>query len=216
MITLYIEVPYASFRKSFARSYAETYRLPPPSTVYGMLLSLVGEKFRSEHAGVKLAFAFKRVPQVAVTLRKLSRLKYGVAAKQSTLGNAPDFVETVCGIQMLCWVNSGEELSNTASRSLEERLIEAIQQPEKVNRYGLLCLGLSDDQVDEVSLQESNDGYWHRLIPCAEGSLELPTWVDHLGSANTSWQRFELDLQAAPLSNPPGNSAWPWVEMKRS
>ena len=46
MITLRVEVPYASFRKSYARSFAETYPLPPPATVYGMLLSLVGERFR--------------------------------------------------------------------------------------------------------------------------------------------------------------------------
>src|ERR1041385_8570382 len=31
MISLHVEVPYASFRKSFARSFAETYPLPPPS-----------------------------------------------------------------------------------------------------------------------------------------------------------------------------------------
>ena len=33
MITLRVEVPYASFRKSYARSFAETYPLPPPATV---------------------------------------------------------------------------------------------------------------------------------------------------------------------------------------
>src|SRR6266852_1217890 len=68
--TLYIEVPYASFRKSHARSFAETYPLPPPATVYGMLLSLVGERFRRRHEGVRLAFAYKRLPHIATTLRK--------------------------------------------------------------------------------------------------------------------------------------------------
>lgn len=57
MIALYIEVPFASFRKSYARSLAETYPFPPPATIYGMLLSLVGEWYRSRHQGVKLAFA---------------------------------------------------------------------------------------------------------------------------------------------------------------
>src|ERR1044071_6948014 len=71
MITLHVDVPYASFRKSFARSFAETYPLPPPATVYGMLLSLVGEYFRKRHEGVRLAFAYKRLPKVATTLRKL-------------------------------------------------------------------------------------------------------------------------------------------------
>src|SRR5437870_10526318 len=100
VITLRVEVPYASFRKSYARSFAETYPLPPPATVYGMLLSLVGERFRSRHEGVRLAFAFKCnrerdnrtdcgegggvcLPHIATTLRKLSRYKYGVPSKQS-------------------------------------------------------------------------------------------------------------------------------------
>src|SRR5437660_11019493 len=93
VITLRVEVPYASFRKSFARSFAETYPLPPPATVYGMLLSLVGEYFRQRHEGVRLAFAYKKLPQISTTLRKLSRYKYGVSSKQSSLGNAPDFIE---------------------------------------------------------------------------------------------------------------------------
>src|SRR5215213_302197 len=59
VITLHVEVPYASFRKSYARSFAETYPLPPPATIYGMLLSLVGERFRSRHEGTRLAFAYK-------------------------------------------------------------------------------------------------------------------------------------------------------------
>src|SRR5438093_12071617 len=92
VVTLRVEVPYASFRKSFARSFAETYPLPPPATVYGMLLSLVGERFRKRHEGVQLAFAYKHVPRIATTLRKLSRFKYGVPGKQWKLGNAPDFI----------------------------------------------------------------------------------------------------------------------------
>src|SRR5262244_3855476 len=120
MIILRVEVPYASFRKSYARSFAETYPLPPPATVYGMLLSLVGERFRGRHEGVRLAFAYKRIPQIATTLRKLSRYKYGVAAKQSKLGNAPDFIETLCGIEFLCWVDSSQEKPDV--ESLEARI----------------------------------------------------------------------------------------------
>src|SRR5215213_2887831 len=161
VITLHVEVPYASFRKSYARSFAETYPLPPPATVYGMLLSLVGERFRRQHVGVRLAFAYKRAPQIATTLRKLSRYKYGVANKQSTLGNAPDFVETLCDIEFLCWVDSSEEVSGDVEaqegkeRVLEERIVEAINSPANVSRYGVLCLGLSDDAVNDVSLCEN-------------------------------------------------------------
>lgn len=211
MIILHIEVPYASFRKSYARSFAESYSLPPPATVYGMLLSLVGERFRSRHEGVRLAFAYKRIPQVATTLRKLSRFKYGVSAKQSKLGNAPDFIETLCGIEFLCWVDSSKE--KPSIETLEARIVTAIQKPDKVDRYGLLCLGLSDDAVNDVSLRGTVEGRWHRLLPSSAGSIELPVWIDHVGSAKTRWNRYQLELEAGSLNAGPGGGDWAWTEI---
>jgi len=64
VIALEIQAPFATFRKSFARSFAETYPLAPPATVYGMLLSLVGERYRQRHSGVRLAFAYGKIPRV--------------------------------------------------------------------------------------------------------------------------------------------------------
>src|SRR2546425_7804778 len=217
MITLHVEVPYASFRKSFARSFAETYSLPPPATVYGMLLSLVGEYFRDRHDGVRLAFAYKRLPKVATTLRKLSRYKYGVPSKQSSLGNAPDFVETLCDIEFLCWIDSSQEKrpieDTNDSDTLEQRLQTVLAKPEDVNRRGVLCLGLSDDAVNSVSLCDGFDGDWHRLLPSASGSMELPVWVDHVGAADTRWQRFEFEETASPITESPGTPIWAWTEM---
>jgi CRISPR-associated protein Cas5t len=214
VIILHIEVPYASFRKSYARSFAETYTLPPPATVYGMLLSLVGERFRSRHEGVRLAFAYKRIPQIATTLRKLSRFKYGVPAKQSKLGNAPDFIETLCDIEFLCWVDSSKEKPGT--ETLEARIVTAIQKPDEIDRYGLLCLGLSDDAVNDVSLPRTADGRWHRLLPSSAGSIELPVWVDHIGSAKTRWNRYQLELEAKGLNEGPGDGDWAWTEIVAS
>lgn len=213
MITLYVEVPYATFRKSFARSYAETYRFPPPATVYGMLLSLVGERFRSRHEGVRLALAFGREPKVATTLRKLSRYKYGVPGKQSELGNAPDYVETVCGLEFLCWIDSAEERLN--GPTLEERIVEALEQPERVDRYGLVCLGLSDDLVNEIRLCNQAEGFWHRLIPRDDGTIELPTWVDHVAGIGTEWRRFFWENKACEINVDPGTPTWPWVKIGR-
>ena len=200
VITLRVEVPYANFRKSYARAFAETYPLPPPATVYGMLLSLVGERFRQRHSGVCLAFAYKRVPQIATTLRKLSRYKYGVPNKQAKLGNAPDFVETLCGIDFLCWIDSSEEPS--AGQTLEQRIVNALTTPETVERYGVLCLGLSDDAVNDVSLCETIEGEWYRLVLNNMGTIELPVWVDHVGAANTRWQRYHLDTSATTVTAP--------------
>ena len=213
VITLRVDAPYASFRKSFARSFAESYPLPPPSTVYGMLLSLVGERVRRRHEGVRLAFAYKRAPQIATTLRKLSRFKYGVASKQSKLGNAPDFIETLCNIDFLCWIDSVNEKAVSQLPTLESRIVDALKQPDKIDRYGVLSLGLSDDAVNDVSLCENIDGKWRRLLPDDTGGIELPVWVDHVGAAKTQWQRFDFEKQATVLSRLPGNDDWRWVEI---
>jgi CRISPR-associated protein Cas5t len=202
-IALYIEVPYASFRKTYARSLAETYPFPPPATVYGMLLSLVGEYFRAKHAGVKLAFAYAHQPKIATTLRKLSRFKYGVASKQSKLGNAPDFIETLCNIEFLCWVDSSAETQQKLT--LESRIIEALEFPEKVNRTGILSLGLSDDAVNDISLIREIKDKWYWLTPANEGQVELPIWVDHIGSINTRWQRYRFDAQPSIINNTPSS-----------
>jgi CRISPR-associated protein Cas5t len=165
-----------------------------------MLLSLVGERFRRRHVGVHLAFAYKRVPQIATTLRKLSRYKYGVPSKQSTLGNAPDFVETLCGIDFLCWVDSSEE--KTTGQTLEQRIVMALTTPESVERYGVLCLGLSDDAVNDVRLCDTTEGEWYRLVSHNMGALELPVWVDHVGAAKTRWQRYHLESHPTTVTAP--------------
>ncbi len=202
MIALHVEVPHASFRKSYARSFAETYPFPPPATVYGMLLSYVGEYFRACHVGVKLAFAYKQQPKIATTLRKLSRYKYGVASKQLKLGNAPDFIETLCNIEFICWVDSSSEKRQVV-RSLEQRLVEAIQSPEQITRTGLVCLGLSDDTVNDVSLLNSIEGKWHWLNPSNTGQIELPIWVDHVGSYHTRWQRYDFEVSSSLIDSTP-------------
>lgn len=217
MITVYIEVPFASFRKSFARSYAETYSLPPPSTVYGMLLSLVGEHFRKRHEGVRLAFAYKKIPRIATTIRKLSRYKYGIPSKQSSLGNAPDFVETLCGIEFLCWIDSSEEKPDSEGKlkgeTLEQRILTALQNPQEVTRQGVLCFGLSDDAVNDISLYKKNDDKWHRLFPKDMGSLELPVWADHVKGLDTRWQRYEFEGEPSEITLSPGSEDWQWTEI---
>lgn len=205
MITLHVEVPYASFRKSYARSLAETYPFPPPATVYGMLLSLVGERLRVRHSGVELAFAFAKQPRIARTLQRMSGEKYGVS-------RTPDFVETLCGIEFLCWVNSREEQGRGNGRSLETRLIEAIESPEMVSRTGIVCLGLSDNAINDVSLVKDFaklkvfSETWHWLTPQDDGQIELPVWVDHVGAFYTRWRRYQFDSSPSLITPEPPNS----------
>lgn len=205
MIALHIEVPYGSFRKSYARALAETYPFPPPATIYGMLLSLVGERVRTQHSGVKLAFAFTRQPRVARTLQRMSGEKYGVS-------RTPDFIETLCGIEFLCWVDSSKEQGQANGRSLEARLVEAIERPEIVDRTGVVCLGLSDHAVNDISLikdfskiRKFSD-QWHWLTPQDNGQIELPVWVDHVGAFHTRWQRYQFDASPSLIVPEPPDS----------
>ncbi|MEM8828465.1 MAG: CRISPR-associated protein Cas5, partial [Cyanobacteria bacterium P01_G01_bin.19] len=69
--TLYIDCPCTSFPRSFARDYKETHLYPPPSTIYGFLLSLVGELEMTAHLGVKIATGIiGKKPAISRILRK--------------------------------------------------------------------------------------------------------------------------------------------------
>lgn len=75
MIGVYVSVPIACFRKGLAREYLETEPLPPPSTCYGFLLSLVGECDRTRHIGARVTAALMGNTQVSVVLRTVWRVK---------------------------------------------------------------------------------------------------------------------------------------------
>jgi len=203
MIALEVEAPFANFRKSFARSFAETYILPPPATVYGMLLSLIGERQRRTHLGVRLAMGIFREPKLATVLKKRSRYKYGVASKQSKLGNTLDFMEVVCGLDLAVWIDSSEE---SGTPTLEARARRALEDPTHVDRTGVLCLGLSDDLVDDVRLLSTGTArrlQW--LVADPDGTIELPVWVDHVGGADTRWRRFHIHEGSVDV---PPDEAW--------
>jgi CRISPR-associated protein Cas5t len=200
MISLEVQASYGSFRSSFARSYAESYLLPPPSTLYSMLLSLVGERQRRAHLGVRLAIGVVRRPRVATVMTKLSRYKYGVPSKQAKLGNAPDYVEVLCGIGCRVNVDSAGESANP---TLEQRLSVALDFPDRIERTGVLCLGLSNDMADVCRARPgADDSGIEWLTPDDCGALELPVWVDHVGSADTRWRRFRLDKMTGKETAP--------------
>ena len=146
-VILRVDVPIASFFTSRSREYRETYPVPPPSTIYGMLLSLVGETNRYKHCGVKIAIALLSEPAKSVTFRTMRRFKKKkLNHKENT---RPDFQEILTGIELMVWVDKGED---KAQPSLCDRIIEAFANPSSVNRFGTLCLGESRDLVNSVYL----------------------------------------------------------------
>lgn len=205
-IALYVEVPFATFRQSHARECGKTYPLPPPSTVYGMLLSLVGETDADKHGGVQLAIAMLSQPRTSKVLRLLRRFK--VKDYSDSRNTIPENQEILTDIKFIVWVASGED---RVKPTLAERVEQALMHPTSVQRFGCLYLGESNDLVNVVKLV--SDDYWSEsrrwLIRDDEGLMTLPYWVDHVGSRGTRWLRYRL--QEISTQSPP-ESSWTTIQ----
>lgn len=206
-VALKVEVPIACFRKSRAREYIETYPVPPPSTVYGMLLSLVGEVDRYKHCGVKLAIALLSEPEKSTVIRTVHRFK--TKNIYDSKNNKPDYQELLTNIEFVVWVDTGVD---TAKPNLVQRLQQAFTNPASINRFGGLCLGESRDLVNDITLLPKNycvqSMRW--LIRDEYGLLTLPYWVDHVGSRGTRWLRYQIE-KCQEASQPPELS-WTLVQ----
>ena len=206
MIILRVDVPIASFPTSRSREYRDTYPAPPPSTVYGMLLSLVGETDKYKHCGVKIAIALLSEPAKSVTLRTMRRFKKKkLDHKENT---RPDFQEILTGIELMVWVDKGED---KAKPNLCDRITEAFKHPSSVSRFSALCLGESRDLVNSIDwvTEIVPNLTLNYLIRDKYGDLSLPYWVDYVGSKNTRWLRYTLEN--LPQAIPP-DLAWTIIE----
>ncbi len=206
LVAIYIDVPVATFRQSHAREYGKTYPYPPHSTVYGLLLSLIGEINMQKHCGVQLAIAMLSQPEKSKTLRTLHRFKF---KQEEHLGNKrPDYQEILTDIRFIVWVKSGNDKTNP---SLPEKLEQALLNSDSVNRWGVLYLGESDDLVNIIKLVSDKFSIKSRqwLIQDNNGWITLPYWVDHFGFKGTHWLRYRLE--AIPCLSPP-EEAWTTIQ----
>src|SRR5918997_450576 len=137
-VALFVSVPVAAFRAPYAREYLETLPCPPPATVYGMLLSLVGEQDRRSHVGADVATAMLSEPELSTVIRTSWRLKTG--APQGTGANKrPDYQELLTDVRLAVWVRPGA--NEAASRPLAERVRAVVDRDETPDRHGGLALG---------------------------------------------------------------------------
>lgn len=224
-IALYVSVPVASFRVPRAREYFETLPCPPPSTVYGMLLSLVGETNRHAHEGAEIAIALVSQPEYSVVLRTLWRVKnlgqipgrgdkrYGPGQNPEDFGvrdnrggnRRPDLQELLTDVRIVVWVRRGA--TETATSPLADRVLRAVTQPNTVSRFGGLSLGESTHLVDELRFLRSGDVSDCRvLVRDDQGDLSLPVWPDHVGSRGTHWMQFRL--KEVVLNQSPQDNSW--------
>lgn len=187
-IGLYVSVPVASFRVPRAREYFETFPVPPPATVYGMLLSLVGETNRRVYEGTEIAISLLSDPEYSVVLRTLWRVKsknYGLGLGEN---RRPDFQELLTDVRLAVWIRDEEAAEN----SLVERIKKGFDNPSIINRFGGLALGESTHLIDEVKILKNFPiGSRQFLLNDDDGELSLPIWADHIGSS-TTWGQYSL------------------------
>lgn len=198
IISLRVSVPFCSFRNPYSRQYWATERFPPPSTVYGFLLSLVGEEYRATYRGTRLAIAVVQRPRTSVVLRTVWRVK-----SDDPLGTGnnkrPDYQQVLSGLVFGVWVHHDPA-------GLAQKLESAAKSPEKIQRYGGLSLGESRDLVNDIHFNPRWEGEGTWLVRDCKGPLSLPVWVDHVGSKGTHWVQFAE--QTLPLEEPDNENLW--------
>lgn len=199
----YLECLCTSFPRSFARDYKETYLYPPPSTIYGFLLSLVGEEDLTTHLGVKLAIGFiGDTPPISRILRKQRShkfsnggsehkkrvKKYGEGIYPSANFSKPNFQELLTDLKLVIGIDSTQELGQI---KLEDRVKIALSSPHKISRFGGLCLGESWALVNGFRNYRDDDGEITWLNTDSKGLIGLPIWIDRQTNRGT-FQRFSF------------------------
>ncbi|APB34487.1 hypothetical protein GlitD10_2158 [Gloeomargarita lithophora Alchichica-D10] len=201
----YLECPCTSFPRSFARDFKETYLYPPPSTLYGFFLSLVGEENMIAHLGVKLAIGIiGNDPPVSRIVRKqrshkfvvggdaTKRInKYGEGIYPSQNYSKPNFQELLTDVRVAIRLDSSNESANI---KLSERVAIVFSSPNQIVRFGGLSLGESWAMVNGIRNYRETDGVIRWLVRDKRGLIGLPVWVDRKTGQGT-FQRFELSNQ---------------------
>lgn len=188
---LYLDCPCTSFPRSFARDYKETYRYPPPSTVYGLLLSLVGEVDMEAHRGVKIAIGIiGDDPPISRIVRKQRHHKFSkthMGTYPTSKFSKPNYQELLTDIKVVVMIDSDEE---TATFKLIERIGIALSTPSQITRFGGLSLGESWALVNGIRPYKEADGVIRWLVKDKRGLISLPVWIDRKTTRGT-FQRFD-------------------------
>ena len=208
MLGIFVSIPVACFRKGLAREYLESEAIPPPSTCYGFLLSLIGETDRTRHIGSRITPVVLGKPNRSTLLRTVWRIK----TKKLRMGNGENRIpaqqELLTNVKLILWLDSTDEKGKKPF--LEQRAESALTHPETLQRFGGLSLGESTHLVDVVKLFPRREEETGSMFVCVDrGRLTLPVWVDHVSSEGTRY--VTGDLLSAPLT-PPDRKRLPLIE----
>lgn len=183
---LYLDCPCTSFPRSFARDYKETYQYPPPSTVYGMLLSLVGESDLMKHIGVKIAIGMiGDNPPISKIVRKQRHHKFSrthAGTYPSSQFSKPNHQELLTDLRFVVSVDSSDEV---ATIKLSDRIAIALSTPSQITRFGGLSLGESWAMMNGIRIYREDDGDIRWLVKDRRGWISLPVWIDRSTSQGT-------------------------------
>lgn len=189
---LYLECPCTSFPRSFARDYKETYLYPPPSTIYGFLLSLVGEEDLTAHLGVKLAIGIVgEESPISRIVRKQRHHKFSkthMGTYPPSQFSKPNFQELLTDLRVVVRLDSSGE---SASVKLDERVAIALATPDQITRFGGLSLGESWALINGIRNYRAEDGEICWLVKDNRGLIGLPTWINRQ-TTQGAFQRFSL------------------------
>ena len=210
IVALKVDVPMTGLRPMWAREYQETYPAPPPSTIYGMLLSLIGveREDKNKHAGVRIAIAiaentessFWQRREKGRIFRKFRRVAQAKKNADPLADRRPDYQELLLGLEFWLWIDD-----SLASHPLCGEIYKALD-PEKrggIVRHGALCLGESSHMVNEVAKARPR-GRGRFVAPCRKGFLSMPVWSDHQNDQPTV-RNFEIRDPEELTDNPPAD-----------
>lgn len=210
-LCLYVEVPICAFRPRWAREYQETYALPPPATVFGMLLSLAGVDWpdKEKYIGVELALALTREPDKlnkCTIFRKFRRVPQAKADADPLTERRPDYQDLLLDLNFWLWLRDGQ-----ARHSLTDRVLAALdpQRRRDIQRYGGLSLGESSHLVNAISITPPHgQGYFLTRDPA--GYYQLPIWVQHprCGPGQSRLASFSLSALTELEEPPEGDPRW--------
>jgi len=191
-LPLRVDVPVCAFRPYASREYQDTFPFPTPSSVYGMLLSLLGivREEKSRHRGAEMALAVDRAPVVSKVFRKLRR--------GSDLENTrPDYQDLLMDLHLWIWLRPGADPINPP---LSAVVPEKLARPSTITRSGVLSLGESSYLVDSIKEDANPPAELSFLVPDKSGFYSLPVWVDHVNARNTVTDRFRIS-ESIPIQS---------------
>lgn len=166
MILLYIDAPMASFPRRFAHDYRETYLYPPLTTVFGCILSFIGElditAYPIDSINVGVINKNPAISSVCIKQRNVAYMPGGKHAKAreksffpgvypSSLYSKPNIKEIVVGTKIVAKINN-EPFAAKVQYCLHS----------ESDRFGILSLGESSAMVNCIREYRPEDGeiFW--------------------------------------------------------